>query len=70
MVNNSININKTNNKPWCQIIEQKKTMTYDIGNPGSNSYDNSHHGLILDNRQKSNRGQSSKSKDNWVPSYV
>jgi hypothetical protein len=45
-------------------------LTIITNNGLSNSYDNSHHGLILDNRQKSNRGQSSKAKDNWVPSYV
>ena len=36
MVNNSTNINKTNNNLSSQIIEhkKKKTMTYDIGNSG------------------------------------
>jgi hypothetical protein len=34
MVNNSTNINKMNNKLSPQTIEYKKTMTYDIGNPG------------------------------------
>jgi len=36
MVNNLININKTNNHLSLQIIEhKKKTTTYNIGNPGS-----------------------------------
>ena len=55
----------------CHSPRQADDVLTIITNNGlSNSYDNSHHGLILDNRQKSNRGQSSKSKDNWVPSYV
>jgi hypothetical protein len=36
MVNNSTNINKTNNHLSLQInmLNIKKTMTYDVGNPG------------------------------------
>jgi hypothetical protein len=34
MVNNSTNINKTNNNLSPQTNEYEKTMTYDIGNPG------------------------------------
>jgi hypothetical protein len=34
MDNNSNNINKTNNHLSPQLIEQKNTMIYDIGNPG------------------------------------
>jgi len=35
MVNNSTNVNKTNNKLSPQTIEQtKKTTTFGIGNPG------------------------------------
>jgi hypothetical protein len=36
MVNNSTNINKTNNHLSLQIntVNIKKTMTYDVGNPG------------------------------------
>ena len=35
MVNNSININKTNNHLTPQTIEyKKKTTTYGVGNPG------------------------------------
>ena len=32
MVNNSININKTNNHVSPQLIDHKKTTAYDIGN--------------------------------------
>ena len=34
MVNNSNNINKTNNDLSPQIIEHKQTLTYDVENPG------------------------------------
>ena len=34
MVNNSTNINKTNNNLSPQLIQHKKTMTYDVRNPG------------------------------------
>jgi len=36
MVNNSSNINKTNNDLSSQLIERnnKNTMIYDVGNPG------------------------------------
>jgi hypothetical protein len=34
MVNNSSNINKTNNHLSPQIINPKKTTTYEVGNPG------------------------------------
>ena len=35
MVNNSTNVNKTNNKLSPQTIEQtKKTTTFGVGNPG------------------------------------
>jgi hypothetical protein len=34
IVNNAININKTNNHLSHQIIEHKNTMTYDVGNQG------------------------------------
>ena len=34
MVNNSTNINTSNKRLLQQIIEHKKTMIYDIGNPG------------------------------------
>ena len=33
MVNNSTNINTSNKRLLQQIIEHKKTMIYDIGNP-------------------------------------
>jgi hypothetical protein len=35
MANNSTNINKTNDHLLPQLIEHKKTTTYDVGNPGS-----------------------------------
>jgi len=35
MVNNSTNINKMNNHLSPQIIEHKKIMTYDVGNPST-----------------------------------
>jgi hypothetical protein len=34
IVNNSININKTCNHLWPQIIEHKNTTAYDVENPG------------------------------------
>ena len=34
MVNNSTNINKTNNHLSLQTIERKKTMAYGVGNRG------------------------------------
>jgi hypothetical protein len=35
MVNNSTNTKKTNNHLSPLLTEHKKTMAYDIGNPGS-----------------------------------
>ena len=35
MVNNFNNINKTNNHISPQIIEHKKTTSYNVGNPGT-----------------------------------
>jgi len=34
MVNNFTNINKTNNHSSPQLIQHKKTTTYDVRNPG------------------------------------
>ena len=34
MVDNSTNINKTNNHPHHKPPNTKKTTTYDVGNPG------------------------------------
>jgi len=34
MVNNSTNIYKANNQLSPQIIEHRKSMTYNVGNPG------------------------------------
>jgi hypothetical protein len=39
MVNNSTNINKTNNYLSHELIEhEKKIATYDVGNPGPGLY--------------------------------
>lgn len=34
MVNNGVNINKTNNQSSHSVIDHKKTMIYGVGNPG------------------------------------
>lgn len=53
----------------CQSpIRADDVLTIVTNNGHRNSFDNSHRSLILDGRKKS--GNSSKSKDNWVPSYV
>ena len=62
MVNNSNNINKTNNHlSHLKPLNAKKTMTYGIGNPGS----------ILGHAQKSGRiklvyGIQTSPFDNWI----
>ena len=35
MVNNSTNINKTNDHLSSQLIEHRKTTIFDVGNPGT-----------------------------------